>query len=453
MKPYREILKLVWPLAFGMVNNALMQFTDRAFLARDSMESLEAVLPATMLVGIFISFFQSAIAYSGVFVAQYHGAKDSASCVRCYRAATLLSFVSGLFMFALVPVGGWIFSLASPSAELLLRERTYYDICILGGFFVFGQMAAAAYFTGLGRTRIVFLVNLIGNVANVLLDPLLIFGWCGFPRLGIAGAAYATVASTALQWVILVWAAHRAIRGISAPGGVLRISSKILRLGIPSGGYSVLNTLSFTIFVFVTGSVGDVAFAASNACFTVNYLLIAPIEGFSLGAQTLVGQACGRGDVREAVCSTRRTLLLALGFVAIASATILIFHRPILALFAPDDGSSAAEFVRMGRLLFVLMVAWQFFDAADVVISGALKGAGDARFVFCWMLVAAFLIWLPLVFIVAKFHNTMPALWATMVVYVVAISIGSLVRWRRGKWKSLDLTDGSRASNQNQRIS
>lgn len=128
MKSYREILKLVWPLALGMVNNALMQFTDRAFLARDSMESLEAVLPATMLVGIFVSFFQSAIAYSGVFVAQYHGAKDSASCVRCYRAATLLSLVAGLFMFALVPVGGWIFSLSSPSAELLARERTYYDI-------------------------------------------------------------------------------------------------------------------------------------------------------------------------------------------------------------------------------------------------------------------------------------------------------------------------------------
>ena len=98
----------------------------------------------------------------------------------------------------------------------------------------------------------------------------------------------------------------------------------------------------------------------------------------------------------------------------------------------------------MGRLLFILMVAWQLFDATDVVISGALKGAGDARFVFWWMLIAAFLIWLPLVFVVAKVHNTMPALWATMVVYVVIICIGSLVRWRRGKWKTFDLMSDSR---------
>lgn len=443
-KSYWEILKLVWPLALSMVNNALMQFTDRAFLAKESMESLEAVLPATMLVWIFLSFFQSAIAYSGVFVAQYHGAKDPASCVRCYRAATLLSFVAGLFMFALVPVGGWIFSLTSPSAALLARERTYYDICILGGFFVFGQMAAAAYFTGLGRTRIVFFVNLIGNAVNVLLDPLLIFGCFGFPKLGIAGAAYATVAATAVQWVILAWAAHRATRGISAPGGVLRIAARILRLGIPSGGYSVLNTLSFTIFVFFTGSVGDVAFAVSNACFTVNYLLVAPIEGFSLGAQTLVGHACGRGDVREAVRSARRTLALALGFIALASVAILVFHRPLLDLFVPPEGVSADEFVRTGRLLFVLMTAWMLFDAADVVISGALKGAGDARFVFWWMLIAAFLIWLPLVFVVSRVHNTIPALWATMIVYVVVICIGSLVRWRRGKWKTYDLMSDSR---------
>ena len=444
MTPYLSILKLVWPLALGMVNNALMQFTDRAFLAHESMTSLEAILPASMLVWIFLSFFQSAIAYSGVFVAQYHGAKNAAACVRCYRAAVLLSVVSGLVLFALLPVGGFIFSLSAPAAELLAREKSYYDICLSGGFFLLGQMAAASYFTGLGRTRIVFWVNLLGNVLNVALDPVLIFGLCGFPRLGIAGAAYATVASMFLQWAVLTWAAHRAVRGISAPGGLWGIAWKILRLGIPSGGYAVLNTLSFTVFVFITGRVGDVAFAASNACFTVNYLLFAPMEGFALGAQTLVGQACGRGDVGDASRAVRRTLILALSFIGVVSTLVLICHRPILALFAPQDMAAADEFMRMGRLLFFLMATWLLFDAVDVVLSGALKGAGDAHFVFWWMLIAAFVIWLPLVFVVAQLRNTMPALWATMIAYVVVISVGSYLRWRRGKWKSYDLMSGTK---------
>ena len=75
-----------------------------------------------------------------------------------------------------------------------------------------------------------------------------------------------------------------------------------------------------------------------------------------------------------------------------------------------------------------------------MILSGALKGGGDTKFVMWWMLVVAFVIWLPIVFVVRRFHNTMPALWATMIVYVVVILVGSWVRWRRGRWKMVKLT-------------
>ena len=68
MKRYLEILRLVWPLALGMVNNAVMQFVDGVFLARESLESLEASLPASMLAILVMGFFQSVVAYSGTFV-------------------------------------------------------------------------------------------------------------------------------------------------------------------------------------------------------------------------------------------------------------------------------------------------------------------------------------------------------------------------------------------------
>ena len=73
----------------------------------------------------------------------------------------------------------------------------------------------------------------------------------------------------------------------------------------------MLNILSFTVFVFLTGRVGDMAFAVSNAAFTVNYLIYAPIEGFAVGAGTLVGQRQGAGDSAGAVQAGHRTLILA----------------------------------------------------------------------------------------------------------------------------------------------
>ena len=447
MKSYREIIKLVWPLALGMINNAVMQFVDRAYLAQDSMRALEAVLPAGMLMWMFAGFFQSVVGYSSVFVGRYHGAGDEGMCRATYRIAMTLSVAFGVLSLLLVPVGGAILRATVVSPDLLKDEASYYSILMYGSFFVYGQMAAASYFTGRGRTRIVFWANLIGNALNIALDPFLIFGWCGVPRMGIAGAAYATVFAMLVQMVILAVAARERgdgrREGLETGDGrreLVALAGTILKFGVPAGLYTILNMLSFTIFVFVTGGVGDLELAVSNACFTVNYLLVAPIEGFSLGASTLVSQALGRGDPDAAAGEARRTIVLGVGFIAVCSAVVLAFAHPILDIFASRAGASAGEFHSLGFTLFVLMAAWQVFDAADVILSGALKGGGDTKFVMWWMLVVAFVIWLPVVFVVRRFHNTMPALWATMILYVAVICVGSLVRWRRGRWKMVKLT-------------
>ena len=439
MKPYLDILKLVWPLALGMVNNAVMQFVDRIYLAHDSMESLEAALPAGVLMWIFAGFFQTVVGYSSVFVAQYHGAGEAANCRASTRAAFALAVAAGILSLPLVHVGGWVLSFSAPSAAVLGREKSYFEILMLGAFFVYAQMAVASYFTGRGWTRIVFWVNLLGNVLNIALDPFLIFGWCGFPRLGISGAAVATVASMAVQWLVLEFVLRREWAGAPVAPEAWRIAVRILRFGVPAGFHTVLNMLSFTIFVFVTGGVGELDLAVSNACFTVNYLLIAPMEGFALGASTLVAQAIGRGEPDAASRDARRTVALGVGFVAILSIAVVAAAHPILSLFASADLSAdpaaLGRFHSLGLTLFLLMAAWQLFDAADVIISGALKGAGDTKFVMWWMLVCSFGLWLPCVFLVRGRHNTMPALWATMVGYVVVICVGSFVRWHRGAWR------------------
>ena len=448
MKSYREILKLVWPLALGMINNAVMQFVDRAYLAHDSMRALEAVLPAGMLMWMFAGFFQSVVGYSSVFVGRYHGAGEEEKCRATYRVAMALAVVFGILSLFLIPAGGAILRATVSSPDLLRDELSYYNILMYGAFGVYGQMAASSYFTGRGKTRIVFWANLVGNVINIALDPFLIFGWWGVPRMGIAGAAYATVFAMFVQMVILAGAAAREKEderraGLETRDGrreLVMLAGTILRFGVPAGLYTVLNMLSFTIFVFVTGGVGDLELAVSNACFTVNYLLVAPIEGFSLGASTLVSQALGRGDPEAAVGEARRTMALGVGFIAVCSAAVLVFAHPILEIFASRAGASADVFHSLGFTLFVLMAAWQVFDAADVILSGALKGGGDTKFVLWWMLVVAFAIWLPIVFVVRRVHNTMPALWATMIVYVVVILVGSWIRWRRGRWKMVKLT-------------
>ena len=434
MKRYLEILKLVWPLALGMVNNAVMQFADRAFLAMDAMSSFEAVLPASTLAWVFMGFFQSVVGYTGVFVSQYHGSGEHERCRESFRAGLVLASLAGVVSLALIPLGGWIFRLTAPSAEIVAKESAYFDVAILGSAFLYGQMAVISYFTGCGRTRVVFWVNLLGNLLNIALDPLLILRL----GLGISGAAYATVFSQFVQLAVLLYLARDAVSVSRLFAFPFSLFTRILRFGIPAGGYEILNMLSFTIFVFVTGTVGDLAFAVSNACFTINYLLFAPMIGFGLGVQTLVGQAIGRGDTAAAEADFHKTLTLGLGFVFVASALTLVFSRPILSLFV-SEGVCPEAFHALGLRLLTIMSGWLLFDAADVILAGALKGAGDTRFVFVWMFVTAFCIWMPLVFLVKCRGGGMVDLWLTMIAYVFVISFGSYVRWRLGRWKRIRL--------------
>ena len=440
---YREVIRLVWPLALGMANNALMQFTDRVFLAKEATASLEAVLPASILAFLFIGFFQSIAAYSGTFVAQYHGAEDADGCARSCRAGLLISLASGLVLALFIPLGLLVCDWSGHSPDVLSREKTYFTIVMAGGFFTCAAMAVQSFFTGIGRTRLVFWVNVLGNAANILLDYLLIFGCGPIPAAGIAGAAIATVAAQALQvatLLALAWPHMHRRPTKNLQSSTFDLLLKILRFGAPAGVYSVLNILSFAVFVFLTGRVGDMAFAVSNAVFTVNYLLYAPIEGFAIGVGTLVGQRQGAGDPDGAALAARRTLILAELYIMAASLAVLAFYRPILGLFVADAATfDPAAFLSLGFVLFVLMAAWQCFDCADVVLSGALKGAGDTRFVMLWMLFCAFGFWLPLLLLVYWLWPTMPALWSTMIAYVVLICLGTVWRWRRGPWRTIRL--------------
>ena len=445
MTSRRSILKLIWPLALGMANSALMQFVDRAYLAHYSLEALEAVLPAGLLMWVFAGFFQSLIGYANVLVGQYHGANEPAKCLAAYRTATGVALAAGVLSVPLVFVGYAIFDFTASSPRLLADERSYFTIVMLGAVAAYGQMAAASYFTGRGRTRIVFWANLVGNALNVILDPILIFGWWGAPRLAIAGAAIATVVSQLVQWLILsvvAWREADCGRESSSVTGAVRrdILGRLLRFGVPSALYEMLNMISFTVFVFITEGVGALELAVSNACFSVNYILFAPMMGFSLGAQTLVAQAIGRKDPDGAAADARRTVILGALFAAAISVAALVFAHPILDLFAARAGESTAAFHDLGIRLLAIMGVWLLFDAVDIIIAGALKGAGDTKFVMMLSLVSSFAVWLPLVGIVKAFHNTMPMLWATMVVLVFVCFGASFVRWRRGNWRKIQVT-------------
>ena len=445
---FRDSLRIVWPLMLSNSVNAIMQFTDRIFLSRYSDEAMQAAVPAGTLSYLLLCVLQVTICYSGTFVAQFHGAGRRLSCARALAQCVWLMAATIPLTCLAIPLGHFLMAVSGHAPSVVAAERAYFDIVMVGGILLPLGGALNGYFTGRGFTRLVMWISIASSVANIGLDWILIYGHCGFPELGISGAAYATVASFAAAVAVTAAIAFRepvfrGARGRAAFAFDRSLCLKIVRYGLPSGIHVLLDMLTFTFFVFVIGreDVADaLGFGASNVCFNINHLLFAPLLGIGMGAGILVGNYQGAGDSDSANRAGWTSIYIGWIFMGTALLLLAAFFRPAVLLFLSNRTSFDQEaFLALSRVLVAILSSWCMFDVVNVIAGGALKGAGDTRFVMAAGVVAGFALWVPMILLVARLRPSVVNLWLTLPLYVFVLAAVLLSRWCRGKWREIRL--------------
>jgi MATE family multidrug resistance protein len=286
----------------------------------------------------------------------------------------------------------------------------------------------------------------------------LIFGVWGFPELGIRGAAYATALAGLLTLVIQGAAFFRtnALQDyvdlkndstLSAarlrwlvwkPDPALLL--RMIRFGTPAGLHILLDLSSFTLFVILTGRMGDLAQTASNIAFSINHLAFAPLLGLSWAASAVVGQHQGAQNSVAAEKAGFTAMRMGLLYMALIGSTFVLFPQLYIALFNPKDALfSSQELLAIGRQMLIMLTIWGFFDSISIILVGALKGAGDTRFVLIYMALWSWGFFVPgSILIIWKSQNIL-VLWAWLALYVCLFTSGILLRWKHGKWKTIKL--------------
>ncbi len=446
---FRETLQVAYPLILSMGSFTLMQFCDRMFLAWYSGVAIQAALPAGILSFTLICGFMALAGYANTFVAQYFGAGDKLGCSRATAQGVWLALLSWPPILALIPVGRWILRLSGHEPAVLGEELDYFTILMLGGVTVPLGSAISSYFTGQGRTLENMYANLAGNVVNIVLDYGMIFGRWGFPEMGIRGAAWATVIAgcvgPAIMFVLYFSekedAAFATRRTFVWDAGLLW---RMLRFGVPSAGHLLLDVSSFALFVLFVGRLGPVALAASNIAFSINNVAFMPLLALSITASILVGQYQGRRDGSTAEKAGWTALKVGWAYVAVIAATFVLFPQAYFGLFA-GRGANAMPIeglLPVGRILLLMMAIWGLLDAANLIVSGALKGAGDTRFVMVYTVVMSWGLWIVgEVIILFVLRLGIIAAWVWMTIYVVLMAIGFLWRFRTGRWKGIEMIE------------
>ena len=444
---YRQVLKVSLPLMVSVSTTMVMEFTDRVFLARYSLDTMAAAMPAGITAFLFIVFFQGVAGYTNVFIAQYTGSGAAARIgavlwQSIYFAAAAAVILAGLSMLA-AP----LFAASGHPDEIRHLEVIYFRVLLLGaGFNVLGT-ALSCFFSGQGLTRAVMVVHLAGTLFNIPLDYALINGIGFFPELGILGAGLATVSAWAL--VALLFGLLIFNRENQQRFGVRdkrRFESdlffRLMRFGVPGSVQFCMDVFGFAFFIFMVGRIGKTELAVTNMVMSINSLAFMPMMGMGLGTSTLVGQALGAGRPESAAETTRLTLHLIFAYIFVLFLVFVLLPHPLLHLFHPRNADSGEfeKVMEMGVVLLRFVAVYIFFDAQYMIYVGVLKGAGDTRFIM-WsigslsLLVMALPIWV----MVNCFHAGIFPVWGCVLAFIFSLFAVSRWRYRTGRWKEIRL--------------
>jgi MATE family multidrug resistance protein len=445
---YRDVLRVGLPLVVSMGSATIMQFTDRMFLSRYSVQAIAAALPAGLASFLFVAFFLGVVTYVNVFVAQYTGAarphRVGAALWQGIWFCGLSAVLLALLWFAAPALFGW----AGHSPAVRAQEVLYFRILTLGAGVGLLAACLSCFYSGRGLTRTVMLVNLAGAALNVPLDWALINGLrlggrTLLPEWGIAGAGVATVVSAAFMAVTFCALIFRRdnqerFRVRTAWRFDAGLFLRLLRFGLPSGVQFFLDIFAITFFVFLVGRLGTVELAVSNIALAIDTLAFLPLIGLFIAIETMVGQAVGAGRPDLARQATTSALHVALAWMVLVALAFVLLPEVLLAWFKPGDmGPDAFAAIKgTGVVLLRFVALYSLVDAVAIVHFGAVRGAGDTLWPMGYMAAVSLgVMVLPVYAAVEWLGWGLYGAWVLLFCYICALGLGAWLRYRGGKWE------------------
>jgi MATE family multidrug resistance protein len=310
--------------------------------------------------------------------------------------------------------------------------------------------AVSGFFSGRGESRTILWINGAGMVVNAVLDYLLIFGNHGFPALGVAGAGWATTIGAWVSAFVGLGLLFR--RRFRAQYGMLRgwrpdgeLFARLMRYGLPSGLPWVLDMIAYSAFVLMAGWFSDAAMAATSFTITINNLAFIPMIGMGQAVSILVGRRLGgdRPDLAER--STLSGFKLAFAYMTTIGLLYILTPSLFIERFRGDDPAAFAAVAATVRTLLWFVALYCVFDSVNLIFSFALRGAGDTLYVTCVSLVLSWPMMVIPTWLAWKFGWSFYWTWAFASAYIAAQSVCFVVRFRRGRWKTMRVIEAAPA--------
>ncbi|MDR2041429.1 MAG: MATE family efflux transporter [Tannerella sp.] len=376
----RRIWKISYPIFLSLLAQNIINVTDTAFLGHVG----EVELGASAMGGLYyICVFTIAFGFSTgsqIMIGRRNGERNYAAVgpvvIQGIFFLTVLAAV--IFLFSRLMAGSLMRTLISSET---VRKATleFLDWRVYGFFFSFVNVMFRAFFVGITRTKVLTWNALLMAGTNVILDYLLIFGHAGLPRMGVQGAALASVIAEGVSVVFFLF--YTALTVDRKQYGLHRIHSfnplllkQVLNISVFMMLQQFLSMSTFFLFFIVVERLGQRELAIANIIRSVYVVMFIPVNALATTTNTLVSNIMGKGNASQVIPLIRRLAGISVGVMACFSLVLCLFPQTILSIYTND----AALLSDSVPSLYVIAATALVCSAANVVFNG-LSGTGNTR--------------------------------------------------------------------------
>ena len=441
-----HLLHLAVPITLGYILQDAFNIVDMIFVGRLGPAAIAAVGVSgnlLRLVGVFSLGISSGV---GILVAQYLGARNQAQAAHVALQAILLAIFFaigiGIVGYPLTEIGLRTVRMTDP--EVIKLGTTYMRIILIGISTMFLSMTLGSIFRAGGDAVTPMIVLVFSTLINIGLDPILIFGLWGFPELGVAGSAYATLIGRGLGVVILLLLCFSGRAPISLRNVQLRTDIvemlDIFRLGIYSSMQGFWRHLSRLGFLWVIGPYGKYAVAAYTICMRLRILVMNPGFGIANAVAPVVGQNIGANQISRAEETAKVGNKLGTSVMTGIGVLFLVFPELFLRIFTNDS-----EVIKIGTVYLQFLSLTFGFIAFSLVLGKALNGAGDTFSPMVITLGAQMGVGLGLVILLSHFIG-LKGVWIGIALSNVVQGVSMWIWYRTGRWKRIKVIKNGRSN-------
>ena len=434
----RAIVLLAIPMVLELLMESTFALADIYFVGKLGSTAVATVgLTESFLFIVYSVAMGLATSVTAIVarrIGEKHQDEAATTAVQAIIAATAISVPFAVAGLLYAPE---LLSMMGANSQVLATGPGYTRWMLGGNVVVMLLFVINAIFRGAGDAAIAMRVLWIANAINIVLDPLLIFGWGPLPAYGVEGAAMATNIGRGCGVLVQLWVLFRGGKHLRVEFGHVTVNARamvsILRTSLGGIGQMLVAMTAWIFLLRILAEVGTNAVSASTITIRIMMFTLMPAWGMSNAAATLVGQNLGANNPQRAEQAVWRTGLYNMVYLTVVSAVFFMFNEQLIGNFTTDPQVVAigAEWLRILSYSYIVYGWW-------MVSVQAFNGAGDTRtptyinIAFFWCLQ------IPLGYALAIHYNMSHSgvFWAA---FISETSVGLFTLWlfSRGHWKKM----------------